>query len=58
MRVTHVLTNADIVYENGANVKTSFVTNMGGDVVAESEPDLTRRLNEVSKRLRKTRKLQ
>ena len=57
MRVTHVLTNAGIVYENGANVKTSFVTNMGGDVVAESEPDLTRRLNEVAKRLRKTRKL-
>lgn len=57
MRVTHVITNAGIVYENGAEVKTSFVTNMGGDVVAESEPDLTRRLNEVSKRLRKTRKL-
>lgn len=26
--VTHIITNSDIIYENGANVKTAFVTNV------------------------------
>ena len=36
----YVGVGANITYANGAVVSTSFVTNMGGDVLAESAPDL------------------
>ena len=36
----HVLAPCSIRYENGAEVPTSFVTNLDPDVVAESAPDL------------------
>ena len=52
MDVTHVICDAKIEYENGAVVPTSFVTNMGGDVVAESEPELTDRINAKMDELR------
>jgi hypothetical protein len=55
-KLTHVVCACDVVYENGAEIPTSFVTNMGGDVVAESEPELTDRINAVSDRLRKAKK--
>ena len=45
MRINHVICDANIVYENGANVCTSFVTSFGGDTVIQSEPELTRRIN-------------
>ena len=48
--LTHVICDAKITYENGAVVPTSFVTNMGGDVVAESEPELSDRINEANDR--------
>ena len=48
--LTHVICDAKITYENGAVVPTSFVTNMGGDVVAESEPELSDRINEANGR--------
>lgn len=38
--VCAVCAYGEITYENGANVKTSFVTNMQGDVVARSAPGL------------------
>lgn len=44
---THLVCDAHVVYENGAVVSTSFVTNMGGDVVMESCPELSRRVNEA-----------
>ena len=50
MDVCHVVCHASITYENGAVVPTSFVTNMGGDVVAESEPELSDRINEANDR--------
>ena len=37
---THIICDANITYANGAVVRTAFVTNMGGDVVAESCPEL------------------
>lgn len=46
---THLICDASVVYENGAVVRTSFVTNMGGDVVMESCPDLSRRVNDASR---------
>lgn len=52
MRVNHIICDANIIYENGAVVKTSFVTNYGGDVVAQSSPELTQEINRVSDELR------
>lgn len=46
MRTTHIVCNCSIEYANGAVLQTSFVTNMGGDVIAKSEPELTRIVND------------
>ena len=40
LKITHILCDANIEYENGAIVRTAFLTNMGGDVVAETAPEL------------------
>ena len=52
MRMNHIICDCQIVYENGAVVKTSFVTSYGGDVVAQSQPELTQLVNVESARLR------
>lgn len=37
MRMNHIICDADIVYENGANVRTAFVTNLGdGETVLQT----------------------
>lgn len=51
-RLTTVCCDAQITYENGAVVPTSFVTDMGGDVVAESEPELSERINAAGRALK------
>ena len=58
--LTHIVCDVSITYENGAVVRTAFVTNMGGDVVAESCPELHDRLQPVCDELarRKTKQLQ
>lgn len=41
MRMNHIICSADIVYANGAKVKTSFVTNLGdGETICQTEPKL------------------
>ena len=46
MKINHVICDSQITYENGAKVKTSFVTSFrGGDIVAQTAPELTRILN-------------
>ena len=40
------------MYENGAVVRTAFVTNMGGDVVARTAPDLGRLIEQAVRTLR------
>ena len=57
--LTHIICDANITYENGAVVRTAFVTNMGGDVVAESCPELHDRMQPVLDELasRTTKKL-
>ena len=45
-QLTHIICDANITYENGAVVRTAFVTNMGGDIVAESCPELGDRISE------------
>lgn len=39
-RITHIMINSEIVYQNGAKVRTCFLTNMD-DCVARSVPDLS-----------------
>ena len=40
-----------ITYENGARVKTSFVTSYSGGIVAQTSPDLTKAINRENDRL-------
>ena len=40
MRMNHIICDADIEYENGAVVRTAFVTSYGDDIVAQTAPDL------------------
>lgn len=39
-KMNHIVCDADITYENGAVVKTAFITNIDKDIVAETAPDL------------------
>ena len=45
---TLIAAGCTIVYENGATVKTSFLTNMEGGVFARSEPELNRLMKEAT----------
>ena len=54
METNHILCNANITYENGAVVRTGFVTNLDTDgTVLESCPELGDLLNAKDKELRK-----
>lgn len=44
---TGIITNSAIVYENGANVKTGFVSNMFGDIKILGDTELSKRLKDV-----------
>ena len=52
MRMNHIICDAQIVYENGAVVQTVFVTSYGGDVVAQTAPDLGSAIAEAVKATR------
>lgn len=54
MRMNHIICDCDIEYENGAIVRTSFVTSYGGDIVAQTEPYLAKLVNDEVERLRRT----
>lgn len=46
MRITHVIPDARITYENGAKVPTAFVTNLGDrDIIAQTAPELGKAIN-------------
>lgn len=49
---TAIVVGGDITYENGAVVKTSFLTNMVGDFRVIGEPLLFKRLEEINTRNR------
>ena len=44
-----ICTNVTVIYENKANVSTSFVTNMLPEYVCVSDPELYRRVNKAAK---------
>mgnify|MGYP005910645265 CR=1 FL=1 len=52
-KLTAIVCNSNITYANGAVVRTAFVTNMGGDIVAESCPELGDRINAKMKEIKK-----
>ena len=57
--INHLICDANIVYENGAEVRTSFVTNLGdGETVLQTAPNLSRLINETSDRLKKQKTVQ
>jgi len=57
MKVNHIICDANITYENGAVVRTAFVTNMGDDdTVIESAPDLGDIINAKNEELQRAKK--
>ena len=48
---THIVVGADIVYENGANVKTSFLSNLFGDKKIIGDPFLYQQLNALNQKV-------
>lgn len=54
---TFIGTGVSVTYENGAVVNTSFVTNMMGDLICTSAPELRRMIKEANDaNLRQTKK--
>ena len=53
LRMNHLICDANIEYENGAIVRTAFVTSYGGDIVAQTAPELREIINNTAKSLRK-----
>ena len=57
MRVNHIIPDANITYENGAVVRTAFVTNLETDgTVAESCPELGKIINDKDAELQRANK--
>lgn len=56
MRMNHIFPESDIEYENGAVVHTAFVTSFGGDIVAQTAPELGRALRKAVAALRKEKR--
>ena len=50
-QMNHIIVDCQITYENGARVKTSFVTSYSGGIVAQTSPDLTKAINRENDRL-------
>ena len=57
MRMNHIFCGANIVYENGAEVNTAFVTSFGGDVIAQTAPDLGETLKRLNDEARDAKQL-
>ena len=50
---TLVSAHCQVMYENGAIVRTNFITNLSPDIALETAPALTKALNEIIARMRK-----
>ena len=55
---THIITATNIVYENGAEVPSSFCTSLEPGVLARSDPELAQAINRASEALRRKSKKQ
>ena len=58
MRMNHIVCDTQIIYENGAVVRTSFVTSYGLPTILESSPELSRLVNDKMEELLKKNKKQ
>ena len=57
MDCTHIITGTNITYQNGADVPTSFLTNLDTEWLVRSASDLTKRIDEENtKNLKATKK--
>lgn len=54
---TSIITSSNITYENGANVNTSFVSNLFGDIRIMSAPTLHEAIDSVQKGRNKKKKI-
>ena len=54
-KLNRIICDCSITYQNGAVVRTSFVTNLGvdADIIAQTCPELTRIVNNVSETLKR-----
>lgn len=52
MNINHIVSDSDITYENGAKVRTAFVTNLDSGIVAESAPDLGVAIETAQKKIK------
>ena len=53
MRMNHIVCDADIMYENGAVVRTAFVTNLGdGKTVLQTAPSLGKTVKDAVQALK------
>ena len=50
----HVVTDANITYENGANINTSFLTNLDNEFEIRTAPDLAQAIFDANKANKKT----
>ena len=56
-KMNHLICDANVVYENGAEVRTSFVTSYGLPTILESCPELTRIVNAAVESTKQTASL-
>ena len=56
MRMNHIICDADIIYENGAVVRTAFVTSFGGDIVAQTAPGLGKAIADAVYKIKKEKR--
>ena len=54
--ITHILTDIDVMYENGATVNTAFITNLQPGCEARTAPRLRKMIAEADKKNRKEKK--
>ena len=52
-RCNHIICDSSIIYENGAVVRTSFITSFGKGFVAQTAPELTKIINNEVDKARK-----
>ena len=54
---TSILTNVDIIYENGAQINTDFVSNLFGDVRIKTAPTLRSAIKAAQREMRQKKEL-
>ena len=52
LKMNHIVCDADITYENGAVVRTAFITNLDKDIVAETAPDLREAIADAMRKIK------